>query len=161
MFQDPILSMKPTSYSEQNQRTLDEIREENQRLSQSIDEMNRRRMNQGQQPQTPVWDEIDGIERGMTNAEHAYLSANSEYQESAAAIQAILQREYLRIMRPAVEGTKDGKDALEKHLTLIKRLQKSAKDEAVKKQALMDEYVNGYSDIPFKEFLKMKQEGGK
>ena len=161
MFQDPILSMKPTSYSEQNQRTLDEIREENQRLSQSIDEMNRRRMNQGQQPQTPVWDEIDGIERGMTNAEHAYLSANSEYQESAAAIQAILQREYLRIMRPAVEGTKDGKDALEKHLTLIKRLQKSAKDEAVKKQALIDEYLSGYRHMPFDEFLKMKQEGGK
>lgn len=156
MFQDPILSMKPASYSEQNQRTLDEIREENQRLSQSIDEMNRRRMNQGQQLQTPVWDEIDGIERGMTDAEHAYLSANSEYQESAAAIQAILQREYLRIMRPVVENTKDGKDALEKHLTLVKRLRKSAKDEAGKRYALMDEYMSGYRQMTFDEFLKMK-----
>lgn len=147
----------------QQQRTMDELQQENQLLNQKLEQLKQMRASgtAGVRTPTPVWDEIDGIVRGMTEQEVQAMAGNEEYKESEAAIQAILQREYLRIMRPAVEGTKDGKDALEKHLTLIKRLQKSAKDEAGKRQALMDEYVNGYSDIPFKEFLKMKQEGGK
>lgn len=148
---------------QQQQRTMDELQQENQLLNQKLEQMKQMRASgtAGVRNPTPVWDEIDGIVRGMTAQEMQAMAENEEYKESEAAIQAILQREYLRIMRPAVEGTKDGKDALEKHLTLIKRLQKSAKDEAVKKQALIDEYLSGYRHMPFDEFLKMKQEGGK
>ena len=60
-------------------------------------------------------------------------------------------------MRPIVEGTKDGKDALEKHLTLVKRLKKSAADETNKKYSMMDEYMESYSDMSFNDFLKMKK----
>jgi len=69
----------------------------------------------------------------------------------------VLQREYMRIMRPTVEQTKDGKDALDKHLTLLKRLVKTAKDEADKKTQLMDEYMTKYSHLTWQEFAKMKK----
>lgn len=158
MIQDPLLAFPLQGNGQAQQKTIEEMQEESQRLGQQLEAMQRMKA-QGKpiaQQQTPVWDEIDGIERGMTDAEHAYLTSNSEYQESMAAIQAVLQREYLRVMRPIVENTKDGKDALEKHLTLVKRLQKSAKDEAGKRYALMDEYMNGYRQMTFDDFLKMK-----
>ena len=72
-------------------------------------------------------------------------------------MQNILQREYLRIMRPVVEATKDGKQALENHLTLIKRLRNYARDEVNKKYSLFDEYMEKYSDMSFAEFMEMKK----
>lgn len=108
------------------------------------------------QPQAPVWDEIDRITTSLSDKEFRFLQGNSEFQESSAAIQGILQREYMRIMRPVVEGTKDGKDALEKHLTLLKRLVKSVKDEADRKDALLNEYITKYSHLTWKQFMEMK-----
>ena len=60
-------------------------------------------------------------------------------------------------MRPVVEATKDGKQALENHLTLIKRLRNYARDEVNKKYSLFDEYMEKYSDMPFNEFMEMKK----
>jgi len=64
-------------------------------------------------------------------------------------------------MRPRVENTKDGKDALEKHLTLVKRLKKSAADEVNKKYSMLDEYMEKYSDMSFKDYMEMKKGGKK
>ena len=108
------------------------------------------------QPATPVWDEIDRITASLSDKEFDYLQNNQEFQESSMDIQQILQREYMRIMRPIVEQTKDGKDALDKHLTLLKRIQKTAKEEANKKEALMNEYIMQYSHLTWQEFIDMK-----
>ena len=156
MTQDPLLAF-PLQGGQAQQKSIEEMQEESQRLGQQLEAMQRMRAQaQAPQQQAPVWDEIDGIMRSMSEQEIRFMAGNEEYKESEAAIQAILQREYLRIMRPVVENTKDGKDALEKHLTLVKRLQKSAKDEAGKRYALMDEYMSGYRQMTFDEFLKMK-----
>ena len=111
---------------------------------------------QSKQPQAPTWDEIDRITSSLSDKEFNYLQGNAEFQESNATIQAILQREYLRIMRPIVEGTKDGKDALDKHLTLLKRLVKSVKDEADRKDALLNEYITQYSELTWQQFMEIK-----
>lgn len=70
---------------------------------------------------------------------------------------AILQREQLRMMRPIVEGTKDGKEALETHLSLVKKLRKEAANESDKTMSLFKEYTEHYADKPYAEFLKMKR----
>ena len=74
---------------------------------------------------------------------------------------SILQREYMRVMRPIVENTKDGKEVLDKHLLLVKKLKKSAADEANKNLELFNEYTEKYSEMPYAEFLKMKREGAR
>lgn len=151
---DPILT-------DNNQYGLPQIEEEQKRLAERVEQLKQVRMQPArQQAATPVWDEIDSIVAGMSDQELDMMNGNEEYLESSAAVQGILQREYLRIMRPIVENTKDGKDALEKHLTLIKRLRKSAKEAVNRKYSLMDEYLERYSDITFDEFIKMKK-GGK
>lgn len=151
---DPILT-------DNNQYGIPQIEEEQKRLAERVEQLKQVRMQPArQQAAAPVWDEIDSIVAGMSDQEIDMMNANEEYQESSAAVQGILQREYLRIMRPIVENTKDGKDALEKHLTLIKRLRKTARDAVNRKYSLMDEYLERYSDMSFDEFIKMKK-GGK
>lgn len=147
---DPLLGGQP-AYD------LPQIEEEQKKMAERLEQLKRSRVQPASQPQAPVWDEIDAIVSGMSDQELDLMNANEEYRESSSAVQAILQREYLRIMRPIVESTKDGKDALDRHLTLIKRLRKSAKEAVNRKYSLMDEYLERYSHLTFDEFMKMKR----
>lgn len=152
---DPLLAVNQQSFN------IAQLEEQQKQVEARLEQLRRNDVVYQQQQRSPVWDEIDSIISGMSDQELIYINSNSEYQESSAAVQAILQREYLRIMRPIVEATKDGKDALEKHLTLVKRLRKSARDEANKRYSLMDEYIANYSDMPFKDFVEMKKNAKK
>lgn len=153
---DPLLGEQPAY-------TIPQLEDEQKKIAEKLEQLKRNRVVPAQHPQAPVWDEIDAIVSGMSDQELDLMNANEEYRESSAAVQSILQREYLRIMRPIVENTKDGKDALDRHLTLIKRLRKSAKEAVNRKYSLMDEYLEHYSNLSFDEFMKMKrgEKGGR
>ncbi|MBR3856311.1 MAG: hypothetical protein IKM65_09185 [Bacteroidaceae bacterium] len=116
---------------------------------------------QPQQPrsQTPTWDEIDRVTGSMTEKEFEIMTQNAEYQESQRAIDAITQVALMRALRPMVENLKEGKDALDYHLTLINRLKKSAAKEADAEMADFKEYREKYSHLTYDDYLKMK--GGK
>lgn len=116
---------------------------------------------QPQQPrsQTPTWDEIDRVTGAMTAKEFEIMTQNAEYQESQRAIDAITQVALMRALRPMVENSKEGKDALDYHLTLINRLKKSAAKEADAEMADFKEYREKYSHLTYDDYLKMK--GGK
>lgn len=116
---------------------------------------------QPQQSKTPLWDEIDKITDSLTETQKNYLNQNKAYVESYQEIANMLQREYLRITRPMVEQTKDGKEALEKHLTLIRRLRKNAMQAEEEKTALWNEYINNYSNMTFNDYMvKIKGKKG-
>lgn len=134
---------------------IPELEKEQEAMQQKIADLKQRRYG-SQQPQAPTWDEIDRITSSLSDKEFRYLQNNREFQESSSVINGILQREYMRVMRPVVEGTKDGKDALDKHLTLLKRLVKSVKDEADQRDALLNEYITQYSDMTWQQFMEMK-----
>lgn len=144
---DPLLNDR--SYN------IPELEKEQEAMQQKIADLKQRRYG-SQQPQAPTWDEIDRITSSLSDKEFRYLQNNREFQESSSVINGILQREYMRVMRPVVEGTKDGKDALDKHLTLLKRLVKSVKDEADQRDALLNEYITQYSDMTWQQFMEMK-----
>lgn len=116
---------------------------------------------QPQQPrsQTPTWDEIDRVTGAMTAKEFDIMTQNAEYQESQRAIDAVTQVALMRALRPMVENSKEGKDALDYHLTLINRLKKSAAKEADAEMADFKEYREKYSHMSYDEYLKTK--GGK
>lgn len=117
----------------------------------------RTRMASGQpQSQAPIWDEIEKLTADFSDREFAIVNQDDEFQQSQNNIMAIMQREYMRMMRPIVEGTKDGKEALENHLALIKQLKKKAAKEADRNMELFNEYTQNYSDMTFTEFMKMK-----
>lgn len=86
-----------------------------------------------------------------------FLNANDEWRESSDRVATILNREYLRIMRPIVEQTKDGKDALDRHLTLLKRLKKTALQEEEERAAMMNDYMANHSDMTWAEYMAARR----
>lgn len=151
---DPLLSSGVPQQVDYEQRIA-----ELQQMQQSL-EVQRRQMRGQQQSNSPVWDEIERLTADFSDREFSIVNNDQEFQESQNGILAILQREQMRMMRPIVEGTKDGKEALENHLELIKRLKKKAANEANRDMELFSEYTRNYPDMTFSEFLKMKNGGG-
>lgn len=157
---DPLLMRNPYHMSamadlERKQAEINERMEAMRQMGQQV-------QMQPQMPaaSAPVWDEINKVTAGLSDAEYAYLEQNEEFEESSRALQGLLQREYLRMMRPLVEATPDGKDALDKHLTLIRRLLKTVKDETNKRNELMNEYLTKYSNLSWNDFIARKQGRG-
>lgn len=118
--------------------------------------------NQMAQPQqqpsskTPVWDEIDSIIQSLSDEEYNLIANNEEFVDSSNNIATILQGAYMEMMRPVVENSQKGKDALETHLALVKRLKKAASAETNKQMADFKEYTEKYSNMTYADYLKMK-----
>lgn len=110
------------------------------------------------QSQSPIWDEVDTLWDGMTDKEREIIASTEEFQESSNHIAAILNEQYMAMMRPLVEKSQAGKDALDNHLTILKRLRKSAQKEADAELDDFKEYKEKYSDMPYAEYQKMKRE---
>lgn len=156
---DPLLDMGKGYQSRNLDDEIARMSQMQQMLEQKKMEMEQARTQMAvpQQSRTPVWDEIDKIIGEMSDREVGYLNGSSEFAESNQKVLAILQREQLRMMRPIVESTKDGKEALESHLDLVKRLRKEAANESNKAMDLFKEYTENYPDMSYSEFLKMKR----
>lgn len=156
---DPLLDMGKGYQGRNLDDEIARMSQMQQMLEQKKMEMEQARTQMAvpQQSRTPVWDEIDKIIGEMSDREVGYLNGSSEFAESNQKVLAILQREQLRMMRPIVESTKDGKEALESHLDLVKRLRKEAANESNKAMDLFKEYTENYPDMSYSEFLKMKR----
>lgn len=110
------------------------------------------------QSKTPLWDEIDKIEDNLTGAQRQYLMQNQEYAESLQYVTKLIQDEELRIIRPRIEATQQGQEALKRHLSLMQHLKKEATQVEEQKNALRDEYFEHYADkMNYAEFISMKQ----
>lgn len=141
-------------------RLQEMIQQKQQFLQNAKEQVTRQQQAQAQtrKSQTPIWDEIDSITQSMSDKEFEIISNNEEFIESNNKILAILQSAYMEMMRPIVEGSQKGKDALESHLTLVRRLKKSASKEVDKEMSDFKEYTEKYSDMPYSEYLKMKKD---
>lgn len=152
---DPLLSQsgmteEMAAYDRQMQDVIEKLNARRQQV------MNLQQSPAQSQSQSPVWDEMDKLVDGMTDVEISALNKDSEYAEAQNRISAIISRENMRILRPMVEGAKDGKEALENLLSIAKKVKKSASEEANKNNALMNEYITGYSHLTWQEFMDAK-----
>jgi hypothetical protein len=109
---------------------------------------------------TPIWDEISRQMEELTEAEESAIRQDREFIQSEQHIMAIVNQEYMRAMRPIVEGTKEGREALESHLALLKVIRKRAKQESARSLDEWKEYTEKYSHMTFKKYKEMKG-GGK
>lgn len=89
---------------------------------------------------TPIWDEIDNIIGGLTDSEKELLAADGEFNESNNVVLAVIQQEYMRIMKPIVESSAQGHEALQNHLSIVKRLAKKAKEQSAAELKEFREY---------------------
>ena len=105
---------------------------------------------------TPIWDEIERITDELSESEFAFIGADEEYKKSQEAINTIILREQLRIVRPIAEQSADGKQALQTHLDNLKQLRKMAKKNAESQMVEWQDYMQNYADMPFADYKKMK-----
>lgn len=105
--------------------------------------------------QTPIWDEIDRITRSLSEKEFAFLNDDDEFRKSQGIVEGILTREYLKVMRPIVEKTQDGNEALKHHLSILQDKVKEARNQSDKRDAMFSDYMTNHSDITFDEYLKL------
>lgn len=152
---DPLLrdsAVTPIDYD----RQIAELQQMQHRLEAQRQQQRTQVVNGQSQSQSPVWDEIEKLTAELSDREFEIVNRDEEFQQSQQNIMAILQREQMRLMRPIVEGSQDGKAALENHLALIKQLKKKATKEADRNMELFNEYTQHYSDMTYSEFLQMK-----
>lgn len=150
---DPILGTRDFSSNSEINMMEQELTERMNRLQQL-----KAQAHQPQVSRTPVWDEIDSIMNGMTDKEFELVSNDEEWADSNNKILALIQSTQLQMLKPVIEGTKEGKDLLDHHLTLTKRIKKSASKAVDEELNDFKEYREKYSDMPYTEYLKMKRE---
>lgn len=109
--------------------------------------------------QTPIWDEIDTITASMSSSEYQAMLENPDFQKSLGALQEFIGAVQLKMIRPHIEQSPEGKKILEQHLTTVKFLRKSASDQVDKTLADFKDYTERYSHMSWDEYLKTK--GGK
>lgn len=159
---DPLLGR--TDYTaqmssiEQMQR---ELEQKKAAILQARQQMEQQQTQQPPQSRTPIWDEIDSICQGMSEKEFAIVSENPEFQESNEHIAALIQQAQLEMLRPIIEGSQPGRDALDRHLTLVKRLKKTATKEVDDELADFKEYKEHYRHLSYEEYLNQKREQSK
>lgn len=151
---DPLLGSAATPY---NRNDYDAKLAELQAMQERL-EAQRKQSNYSQNGNSsPIWDEIEKLTTELTDREFDIINGSKDFQASQAEVFAVLQREYMRMMRPMVEHTADGKAALQKHLDTLRRLRKEAAREVDKNMELFNEYTQHYSDMTYSEFLKKKK----
>lgn len=131
-----FLNNDPTLQGNNFSRSIDEQLANIRQLEQQLSQYKQSQPSNA----TPIWDEIDNIVGGLTDSEKELLAADDEFNESNNVVLAVLQREYLRIMRPIVEASSDGKEALQSHLATVKRLAKKAKEQSAEELKEFREY---------------------
>ncbi len=154
---DPLLGTSAVNSPIDYDQRIAELQRVQQELETRRQQQRAQAINGQQQSQAPIWDEIEKLTAELSDREFNIINNDEEFQQSQQAIMAILQREQMRLMRPIVEGTKDGKAALENHLELVKQLKKKATKEADRNMELFNEYTQHYSDMSFKDFMQMKK----
>lgn len=109
---------------------------------------------------TPMWDEVDKFMQDLSDSEYDSVASSEEFKNSLARVMSIVQREEMKLILPYVEGSKDGKEAIEEHFATIKLLKKKISKQKEDNLELFNEYTQHYSDMTYTDFLAMKRKKG-
>jgi hypothetical protein len=160
---DPLLGSRDfSSQMSTIEQMQAELEQKKAAILQARQQMEQQQQNQqAPQSRTPIWDEIDSICAGMSEKEFAIVSGNDEFRESQDHIAAIIQQAQLEMLRPIIESSQQGRDALDRHLTLVKRLKKTASKEVDDELNDFKEYREKYAHMTYEDYSKMKREQSK
>lgn len=152
-------------------RSLEALQAGMEQKKQQLMQLAKNQQEQAQQVQqqpvqsnTPVWDEIDRTLGELTDKEFERVASDGAFAESQQAIMSILQAVQMRMMRPMVEGTPEGKKALEEHLQLVKHLKRTIHKEVSDEMKDFEEYRAHYAHLSWEEYQAQKaapKKGGK
>lgn len=102
---------------------------------------------------TPLWDEIDKIEDSLTDSQRQAFMQNPDYRDSLQLVTKMVSDEELRLIRPRIESTEQGKEALKRHLSIVTRLKKEVAKEDEQRNAMLTDFIKNYPGKTWEEYL--------
>lgn len=106
-----------------------------------------------------LWNKVDSEVASMTALQKESLFKDEEYSDVCNKLQMMVQAELLELVKYKIEGTKEGKELLEKQAGIVGRFKTGfEKKVAEEMENLMRfrEYSTKNPNLTYEEFLKMK-----
>lgn len=121
-------------------------------LIQQVERLKQRSINMQVSP-TPLWDEIDKVEDSLTDSQRQAFMQNPDYRDSLQLVTKMVSDEELRLIRPRIEATEQGKEALKRHLSIVTRLKKEIAKEDEQRNAMLTDFIKNYPGKTWEEYL--------
>ena len=129
--------------------------DEMQRMKQLNDELARKKQELSSHTHTErqsEWDKIDSLADSMTDAEKQMMSECKEFVESDNRISAIMQSAYMSLVRPIVEQSEEGKEALINHYNIMKESLSKVRKKRDEDMDALRRWATEHPDKSFNEF---------
>ena len=78
---------------------------------------------------------------------------NPDYRDSLQLVTKMVSDEELRLIRPRIEATEQGKEALKRHLSIVTRLKKEVAKEDEQRNAMLTDFIKNYPGKTWEEYL--------
>jgi LytS/YehU family sensor histidine kinase len=104
-----------------------------------------------------VWNDIDNEINSMTEEQKSRLFSNEEYIEIYNQIQSKVQFELLNLVKAKIEGTPEGKELLQRQLSILRKLKIKIVEETNREMELFrkfKEFSVSHPNVTYDEFLK-------
>lgn len=150
---DPLLNSSMVGSNLEEQLQLIE------RYKQSLETAKQMKQQIQQTPtiQRLIWDDIDAELNPLSEEQRSLLSDNEDYVDTYNKIQYIVQNEILNLVKAKIESTQEGKELLQNHLKIIKKLKSKIIQDSNREMEMFrkfKEYSKQNSGITYEEFIK-------
>ena len=98
------------------------------------------------------WDKIDSLADSMTEAEKQMMSECKEFVESDNKLSAMMQSAYMSLVKPIVEQSEEGREALRKHYNIMKESLSKVRKKRDEDMDALRRWATEHPDKSFNEF---------
>ena len=130
------------SYDDEMQR-MKQLNEELARRKQELSSHNERQSE---------WDKIDSLADSMTEAEKQMMSECKEFVESDNKINMLMQSAYMSLVKPIIEQSEEGREALRKHYSIMKDSLAKVRKKRDEDMDALRRWATEHPDKSFNEF---------
>lgn len=127
--------------------------EEMNRMKQLNEELARRKSELSSHTERQSeWDKIDSLADSMTEAEKQMMSECKEFVESDNKINMLMQSAYMSLVKPIIEQSEEGREALRKHYNIMKESLAKVRKKRDEDMDALRRWATEHPDKSFNEF---------
>ena len=98
------------------------------------------------------WDKIDSLADSMTDAEKQMMSECKEFVESDNKLSAMMQSAYMSLVKPIIEQSEEGREALRMHYNIMKDSLTKVRKKRDEDMDALRRWATEHPDKSFNEF---------
>ena len=127
--------------------------DEMQRMKQLNEELARRKSElSSHSERQSEWDKIDSLADSMTDAEKQMMAECKEFVESDNKLSAMIQSAYMSLVKPIIEQSEEGREALRKHYNIMKESLTKVRKKRDEDMDALRRWATEHPDKSFNEF---------